>query len=101
MKMQFEHISVLTQEVVDFAPESTQAILDCTLGGGGHCSCLLENFPDAKLYGIDRDSLAVKAAAERLKAYEKQPNWVRPVFLNFLNFLPSAVNLNLIIFWLI
>jgi 16S rRNA C1402 N4-methylase RsmH len=34
MKMQFEHISVLTQEVVDFAPESTQTILDCTLGGG-------------------------------------------------------------------
>ena len=73
MKMQFEHISVLTQEVVDFAPESTQTILDCTLGGGGHSRCLLENFPDAKLYGIDRDALAVKAAAERLKTYEKQP----------------------------
>ena len=72
MKMQFEHISVLTQEVVDFAPESTQTILDCTLGGGGHSRCLLENFPDAMLYGIDRDALAVKAAAERLKTYEKQ-----------------------------
>jgi len=72
MRMQFEHISVLTQEVVDFAPESTQTILDCTLGGGGHSSCLLENFPDAKLYGIDRDSLAVKAAVERLKTYEKK-----------------------------
>ncbi len=72
MKMQFEHISVLTQEVVDFAPESTQTILDCTLGGGGHSRCLLENFPDAKLYGIDRDALAVKAASERLKTYEKQ-----------------------------
>ena len=72
MKMQFEHISVLTQEVVDFAPESTQTILDCTLGGGGHSRCLLENFPDAKLYGIDRDALAVKASAERLKTYEKQ-----------------------------
>jgi len=72
MKMQFEHIPVLTQEVVDFAPESTQTILDCTLGGGGHSRCLLENFPDAKLYGIDRDALAVKASAERLKTYEKQ-----------------------------
>ena len=70
--MQFEHISVLTQEVVDFAPESTQTILDCTLGGGGHSRCLLENFPDANLYGIDRDALAVKAASERLKTYEKQ-----------------------------
>jgi len=72
MKMQFEHIPVLTQEVVDFAPESPQTILDCTLGGGGHSWCLLENSPDAKLYGIDRDALAVKASAERLKTYEKQ-----------------------------
>ena len=72
MKMQFEHVPVLTQEVVNFAPGSTQTILDCTLGGGGHSRCLLENFPDAKLYGIDRDALAVKASAERLKTYEKQ-----------------------------
>ena len=72
MKTQFEHISVLSQEVVDFAPESTQTILDCTLGGGGHSKRLLEKFPEAKLYGIDRDRLALKAAAKRLKTYEEQ-----------------------------
>ena len=72
MKTQFEHISVLSQEVVDFAPESTQTILDCTLGGGGHSKRLLEKFPDAKLYGIDRDRHALKAAAKRLKTYEEQ-----------------------------
>ena len=72
MKTQFEHISVLSQEVVDFAPESTQTILDCTLGGGGHSKRLLEKFPYAKLYGIDRDRLALKAAAKRLKTYEGQ-----------------------------
>lgn len=72
MKIQFEHISVLAQEVVDFAPESAQTILDCTLGGGGHSKLLLEKFPDAKLYGIDRDRLALKAATKRLKTYEKQ-----------------------------
>ena len=72
MKTQFEHISVLSQEVVDFAPESTQTILDCTLGNGGHSKLLLEKFPDAKLYGIDRDRLALKAAAKRLKTYEEQ-----------------------------
>jgi len=72
MKTQFEHISVLSQEVVDFAPESTQTILDCTLGGGGHSKRLLEKFPNAKLYGIDRDRVALKAAAKRLKIYEEQ-----------------------------
>ena len=72
MKKKFEHISVLAQEVVDFAPESTQTILDCTLGGGGHSKLLLEKFPDAKLYGIDRDRLALKAATKRLKTFEEQ-----------------------------
>ena len=72
MKIQFEHISVLSQEVVDFAPESTQTILDCTLGGGGHSKRLLEKFPNAKLYGIDRDRLALKATAKRLRTYEEQ-----------------------------
>ena len=72
MKTHFAHISVLSQEVVDFAPESTQTILDCTLGGGGHSKRLLEKFPEAKLYGIDRDRLALQAAAKRLKTYEEQ-----------------------------
>jgi len=70
MKTQFEHIPVLAQEVIDFAPNSTQTILDCTLGIGGHSKLLLEEFPDAKLYGIDRDGLAIKATTKRLKAYE-------------------------------
>ncbi|MBC8258999.1 MAG: 16S rRNA (cytosine(1402)-N(4))-methyltransferase RsmH [SAR324 cluster bacterium] len=69
MKMQFEHISVLPQEVLDFAPESTASILDCTLGGGGHSRRLLEKFPQATLAGIDRDALAVEAAAGCLQAY--------------------------------
>ena len=72
MKTQFEHIPVLSQEVVDFAPESTQTILDCTLGGGGHSKRLLEKFPNAKLFGIDRDRLAIEVTAKRLKTYEGQ-----------------------------
>jgi len=72
MKTQFEHIPVLSQEVVDFAPESTQTILDCTLGGGGHSKRLLQKFPNAKLFGIDRDRVAIEVTAKRLKTYEGQ-----------------------------
>lgn len=72
MKTRYRHISVMRQEVLDFAPESTQTILDCTLGGGGHSLSLLEKFPKAKLYGIDRDALAIKASTQRLKAFAKQ-----------------------------
>ena len=72
MKMEFEHISVLADEVVDFAPLASQSILDCTLGGGGHSKRLLDKFPAAILYGIDRDAKALNAAAESLKNYKEQ-----------------------------
>ncbi len=72
MKIEFEHISVLADQVVDFAPQASQSILDCTLGGGGHSKRLLEKFPAAILYGIDRDAKALNAAAESLKNYKEQ-----------------------------
>ena len=70
--MKFEHISVLADEVVDYAPQLSQSILDCTLGGGGHSKRLLEKFPATVLYGIDRDAKALKSAEERLKNYKEQ-----------------------------
>ena len=72
MKPHFRHISVLQKEVVQYAPPSPQTILDCTLGGGGHSNKLLEKYPKACLYGIDRDSIAVKAADRRLQIFRKQ-----------------------------
>jgi len=93
--MQFKHIPVLPEKVLDFAPEKTQTILDCTLGGGGHSRDLLEKFPNAKLYGIDRDLKALKAAKDFLKPFEKNItlkqatfselkdcfiNWMNPLF---------------------
>jgi len=72
MKPYFRHISVLQKEVVDYAPQSTRTILDCTLGGGGHSYDLLAKYPKASLYGIDRDSNAVKASNRRLQNFSKQ-----------------------------
>jgi len=80
MKTQFEHISVLAAEVVDFAPQATQTILDCTLGGGGHSRRLLEKFPEAILYGIDRDLHALKAATDCLKIFENQTRLKQAAF---------------------
>ena len=71
MKPSYRHISVLQKEVVDFAPPSARNILDCTLGGGGHSYSLLSKFTKASLYGIDRESIAVKAAKRRLKDFRK------------------------------
>ena len=80
MKPHYRHISVLQKEVVDYAPQSTRTILDCTLGGGGHSHSLLEKYPKASLYGIDRDSIAVKAADRRLQNFRKQTRLIHASF---------------------
>jgi len=72
MNPYFRHIAVLQKEVVDYAPNATQTILDCTLGGGGHSQSLLRKYTKAYLYGIDRDSIAVRASEKRLQNFSKQ-----------------------------
>ena len=80
MKTHYRHISVLQKEVVDYAPPSTRTILDCTLGGGGHSHSLLEKYPKACLYGIDRDVIAVKAANRKLQNFRKQTRLIHACF---------------------
>lgn len=66
-----EHRSVLSQDVVELlAPTPGALVLDCTVGGGGHAALLLERSqPGGRLIGIDRDTVALARAAERLAPY--------------------------------
>lgn len=70
--MEFVHKSVLLKETVDslnVTPEGVYA--DGTLGGGGHSEEILKRLgPSGRLIGIDRDEEALRAATERLKAFE-------------------------------
>ena len=88
MKLYYQHIPVMQKEVVDYAPQTTRTILDCTLGGGGHSHSLLEKYPKASLYGIDRDSIAVKAANQRLQNFKKQTHLFHASFSE----LPSLID---------
>lgn len=67
--MEFQHTSVLYQEILDHAPPRTRNVLDCTLGGGGHSSALLRQFPEASLLAIDRDPDALYAARSKLDPF--------------------------------
>ncbi len=80
MSQKFEHVSVLPKEVIDFAPKSTQNILDCTLGGGGHSLALLNRFPDAQLFGMDQDRVALDASSERLADFGERVNLTHACF---------------------
>lgn len=70
--MAFHHIPVLLDEVLFWLnPVKGGIYIDGTLGGGGHSEAILQKAgPGSRLIGIDRDINAIKAAEERLKAFE-------------------------------
>ncbi|MDD2457448.1 MAG: 16S rRNA (cytosine(1402)-N(4))-methyltransferase RsmH [Eubacteriales bacterium] len=65
---EFSHLPVLfrqTLEQLAIVPDG--CYIDCTLGGGGHSSAILERLgPKGHLYGFDKDTDALAAAGERL-----------------------------------
>ena len=70
--MDFEHISVLPEEVIEGLSIKPNGIyVDCTLGGAGHSSMIASKLNrEGHLIGIDQDEDAIKAASERLKNFE-------------------------------
>ena len=63
----FHHRPVLLDEVRELLrPVPAGWLVDLTLGGAGHAAALLDDRPDLRLLGIDRDPAALEAAAERL-----------------------------------
>lgn len=63
--MAFSHQTVLLEETVQqLQPGAGKVIIDGTLGGGGHTEALLAR--GATVVGVDRDPVALAAAASRL-----------------------------------
>ena len=61
------HAPVMVEEVVGLF-KGARAILDCTLGGGGHTEALLAS--GASVVAIDRDEAAITEARKRLASFE-------------------------------
>ena len=77
----FSHISVLLDECLeglDIKPDGIY--VDGTLGGAGHSSQIAKRLTTGRLIGIDRDPIALQAAAERLKPYEDRVTLVHSNF---------------------
>ncbi|WP_392486370.1 16S rRNA (cytosine(1402)-N(4))-methyltransferase RsmH [Haloimpatiens sp. FM7315] len=91
--MNFKHVSVLLDEVIDGLNIKEDGIyVDCTLGGGGHSLEILKRLSSkGKLIGIDQDRDALKAASERLKDFTN----VEYVHDNFYNIEDILKNLNI------
>ncbi len=65
--MEFKHISVLLNEVLENLNIKPNGIyVDGTAGGAGHSKEIAKRLSDGHLYALDRDPDAIKIATERL-----------------------------------
>lgn len=64
------HEPVLLDEIVTiFSDRGVGVVVDATVGGGGHSRAILEDSPELKILGIDRDPEARSWAAARLSDF--------------------------------
>ena len=67
---EFHHVSVLLNECIEgLAIKPDGIYVDGTLGGAGHSSQIAARLTTGMLIGIDRDTVALKAAGERLAPF--------------------------------
>ena len=87
--MEFSHVSVLLDEVIEGLNIKPDGIyVDGTLGGAGHSSEIAKRLTaGGRLIGIDRDKSAIAAASNRLEPYKDRVTIVRDNYLNTLDIL--------------
>ncbi|MCH9772361.1 MAG: 16S rRNA (cytosine(1402)-N(4))-methyltransferase RsmH [Synechococcus sp.] len=88
----FSHVPVLAETLLQILSEQppslwqNTAVIDATLGGGGHSELILERCPGVHLIGLDQDPTARAAAASRLEPFLER---VQIVPVNFAAFEPQ------------
>ncbi|MDD6208446.1 MAG: 16S rRNA (cytosine(1402)-N(4))-methyltransferase RsmH [Clostridiales bacterium] len=82
--MEFHHVSVLLDEVLDNLNIQENGIyVDGTLGGAGHSSEICKRLgTNGRLIGIDQDEAAIEAAGERLLPFKDKATIVRNNYCN-------------------
>ncbi len=81
--MEFHHVSVLLQEVLDGLSIKEDGIyVDGTLGGAGHSLKIVEQLTTGKLIGIDQDMNALEKSREVLKEHINKVHLVHSNYVN-------------------
>ena len=85
---EFHHVSVLLEECIDGLNIKPDGIyVDGTLGGAGHSSRIAAKLTTGRLIGIDRDEIALAAAARRLEPYKDRVTLVHSNFCEIVSVL--------------
>ena len=83
--MNSPHVPVLLDEVLQaFADIKSGAIVDCTLGYGGHSGAILEQNQNVNLIACDQDEEAIKFSFERLKKFGQRAQIFKSKFSEIL-----------------
>lgn len=94
--MDFKHVSVLLNEVIEGLNICENGIyVDGTIGGAGHSKEIVKRLKNGRLIGIDQDINAIRKAEEELKQYIDKVTLVHDNFSNISNIL-SRLNINAI-----
>ena len=83
--MNSPHVPVLLDEVLRaFEDIKSGAIVDCTLGYGGHSGAILEQNQNVNLIACDQDEEAIKFSLERLKKFGQRAQIFKSKFSEIL-----------------
>lgn len=81
---EYSHIPVLRSRCLDILAPALQAegaiLIDATLGMGGHTEAALEEFPNIRVLGFDRDPEALEMARKRLARFAPRVDFVLAVY---------------------
>ncbi|WP_110558087.1 16S rRNA (cytosine(1402)-N(4))-methyltransferase RsmH [Helicobacter cinaedi] len=80
-----KHFSVLKNEVLEALNLESGAVIECTLGYGGHTLSLLEQNPNIHIYAFDRDESALSLVKQRLAPYASRLHIQHCAFANALD----------------
>jgi len=81
MSNEFHHVSVLLEECIEgLAIKPDGIYVDGNLGGAGHSSRIAAELTTGRHIGIDRDPIALKAAAKRLQPWQDRVTLVHSNF---------------------
>lgn len=79
--MEFYHVPVMAEACMQaLSPRENGIYVDCTLGGAGHSSLLLSQYPIGKLIAIDKDRDALEASQKRLSPWKDKVTFVKSDF---------------------
>ncbi|QIB28158.1 16S rRNA (cytosine(1402)-N(4))-methyltransferase RsmH [Caloranaerobacter azorensis] len=94
--MDFKHVSVLLNEVIEGLNIRENGIyVDGTIGGAGHSKEIVKRLKNGRLIGIDQDMNAIRKAEEELRHYIDKVTLVHDNFSNISNIL-NRLNIDVI-----